>query len=391
MSREFKVGALAMAALVLLAIAVFALGGRSNLFSRENHYTVRFGVVGGLASESPVQIDGVIVGRVREVVLPEAIEEKLLTVRVSIESRYAARVREDSLARIKTLGLLGDKYVEISSGTPTAEIIPPGGEIPAAAPTDVDQLIASGEDMVDNVLAISKALRTILVRLEEGEGVIGELLRETEDSARARESLLASIESMNSITRKIDSGVGTLGRLINDDGLADRVAGLIDRLESLAGSLEEGDGALAALLHDPALKQQVVDSIDSFSNSAGELSDFTAQLRNGDGLLNRLVTDEELGREASEDLRRLLDNLEKISGRLEAGEGTIGRLLEDPAVYEALEDVVVGIDQSAFLRWLIRNRQRRGIKVRYDEAVDELEEAGLEPEPVDGDRTAGGG
>lgn len=383
MSREFKVGLLALVALVLLAGTVFVLGGRSNLFTRENRYSVRFAVVGGLAAESPVQVDGVIVGRVREVVLPEAIEEKQVTVWVSIESRYAERVRGDSLARIKTLGLLGDKYVEITSGTAAAEIIPPGAEIPAAAPTDVDRLIDSGEDMVDNVLAISASLRTILVRMEAGEGVLGELLRETRDSARARESLLASIEAMNSITQKIDSGVGTLGLLINDDGVANRIDRLVTRLEAIAGSLEEGEGTMAALLHDAELRKRVEDSIASFSKSADELSDFTAELRDGDGLLNRLVTDEELAEEVTGDLRTLLDNLERVSRRLEAGDGTIGRLLEDPGLYEAIEDVAVGIDESPFLRWLVRNRQKKGIKRRYEKTVEELEAAGIEPEPLD--------
>ena len=134
-------------------------------------------------------------------------------------------------------------------------------------------------------------------------------------------------------------------------------------------------------------------SIDSLSKSAGELSDFTADLKEGDGLLNRLLTDEEFAESVTSDLRSLLDNLEQISGRLEAGEGTIGMLLEDPSLYEAMDDVVVGIDESPFLRWLVRNRQKSGIKQRYNETVEELEAAGIEPEPLDTEkeRAADGG
>ncbi len=391
MKREFKVGLLVLAALTVFALAIFVLGGRSNLFVRENRYSIRFEVVGGLAVESPVQLDGVIVGRVREVVLPVKVEEKLLTVWVSIDGRYSERVRKDSLARIKTLGLLGDKYVEVSSGSQATAVIPAGGEIPAAAPTDVDQLIASGEDVVDNVVAISASLRTILVRMEAGEGVIGELLRETEDSAHARESLLGAIDSMHSIARKIDSGQGTLGALISDRQLADRVESLVGRLETVASSLEEGEGTMAALLHDAELKERVEDSIDKMSTTAAELSELATELRDGNGLLQRLIRDEEYAEEVTTDLKKLLGNLETISTRLERGDGTVGRLLEDPALYEAMNDVAVGIDESRFLRWLVRNRQKKGIAKRYEETLKELEAAGIEPEPATEQRQTGGG
>ena len=84
----------------------------------------------------------------------------------------------------------------------------------------------------------------------------------------------------------------------------------------------------------------------------------------------------------SRDLRRLLENLEKISSGLERGEGTLGQLLEDPSLYEAVNDVVVGVNESRLLRWLIRNRQKKGIHQRYDETVEEMEASGVEPEPL---------
>ena len=115
MSREIKVGLLVVAALVVLMAGTFLIGEKSNLFTRKNRYYVRFETVSGLATGSPVQLNGVNVGEVTEIVLPREVTKTLLTVWVSVDRSYRNRIRRDSEAAIKTLGLLGDKYIEIRS------------------------------------------------------------------------------------------------------------------------------------------------------------------------------------------------------------------------------------------------------------------------------------
>ncbi len=105
-------------------------------------------------------------------------------------------MREDSTARIKTLGLLGDKFIEISSGSADSPLIPSGGYIPAAAPTDVEKLLASGGDAVQNTVAISYSLRNILARMEAGEGLLGELLTDSEAGRTAKQGLVAIMEAV---------------------------------------------------------------------------------------------------------------------------------------------------------------------------------------------------
>ena len=210
MTREVKVGALVVAALAVLAAGIFLVGERNNLFVRKNEYFVLFENVGGLAAGNPVQLSGVTVGRVKRVVLPEAVDKKLLTVWISLDGHYGERIREDSVARIKTLGLLGDKYIEISSGSPDSRIVMIEGEIKAAAPTDVDRLLTSGEDAVDNVVAISYSLRGILDRVEAGEGLLGELLMASESGERIKKSMVETFSNFEVISNRMATGRGTL-------------------------------------------------------------------------------------------------------------------------------------------------------------------------------------
>jgi phospholipid/cholesterol/gamma-HCH transport system substrate-binding protein len=295
MSREMKVGLLVMAALAVLMGGTFLIGEKSNLFTRKNRYFVRFETVSGLATGSPVQLNGVNVGDVSEIVLPRDVTKTLLTVWVSVDRRYQSRIRRDSLARIKTLGLLGDKYIEISSGSANRDVVPSGGQIFAAPATDVDNLISSGGDVVENVVAISYSLRTILTRMEAGEGLLGELITDNEASRRAKQALLGSLDSLASISAKVDEGDGSLGVLVNDSLLVDRMSSALGRLEAVLDRLDTGAGALPMLLNDEQAGRQLRDMIDSLDRTTDEISGLVGRVQDGGGLLGRLITDEELG------------------------------------------------------------------------------------------------
>ncbi|MEE8138470.1 MAG: MlaD family protein [Thermoanaerobaculia bacterium] len=367
MPRELKVGLLVLAALLVFGVGVFLVGEKSQLFALKNRYFVRFETVSGLAEGNPVQLNGVTVGQVQRIVLPERVDEKLLTVWIAVDRRYGDRVREDSIARIKTLGLLGDKYIEVASGSPDAAHIPSGGEIPAAPATDVDKLIASGGDVVDNVVALSYSLRSILARMDAGQGILGELTSDIEAGRLAKEALLTTFESIRQITWKIEHGEGTLAKLINDDRLVEQLTRTFERAEAAIGKLEEGDGALPALLNDSRTRERIEETLTNIASLSEDLSAVAAQFRHGEGLLGKLVGDEELGRQVGEDLQELMRNLQLLSEKLERGDGTLGQLIHDPQIYEAVNDVLVGVNESRLLRWLIRNRQKAGIKKRYQE------------------------
>ena len=371
MSSEVKVGAVVLTALAVLATGIFLLGERSNLFALKNGYSISFANVSGLEAGNPVQLNGVVVGRVEDVVLPEQIEQENLTVWISLDRRFADRVREDSVARIKTLGLLGDKYIEISSGSSAAPSVPAGGQVPAAPATDVDRLLSSGEDVVDNVAAISYALRTLLERMERGEGLLGEMLIDSESGQKTKQAVVETFESLRRITSKIESGSGTLGALVMDEELAGRVEASVARIETALTALESGSGPLAALLHDESMRYELDAALGSLGKAAEQTESLILQLRDGNGLLQRLLTDESYAQSLGDDLETLLRNLREVSGELLEGEGSLGRIIQDPNLYQAIDDVVVGVDESRFLRWLIRNRQQAGIKKRYDEAQAE--------------------
>lgn len=364
---EIQVGLLLIVALVVAAIGILLVGQQENVFRSKNEYFVLFETVSGLASGSPAQVDGVDVGSVQRVILAEDPSKSQIEVWVTVDARYAERIRADSQARIKTLGLLGDKYVEITSGSPDMPRIPDEGEIPAAPATSVDELMASGEDVMDNVTAITFSLRNILADIEKGEGLLGKLIKDSETNDRITESLLGTLESAERVMGSLEEGAGPVPTLLRDAEMTERIETILGRLDDLTARLEEGEGLVPALLDDPAPRERFESILARLDETMKNLESVTAELQRGEGMLPKLLQDAEYGEETTEDLKELLDNLRKVSEKLGEGEGTAAQLLNDPQIYQALNDILIGIDESWMLRWLIRNRQKTGIEERYQD------------------------
>jgi phospholipid/cholesterol/gamma-HCH transport system substrate-binding protein len=380
-SREVQVGVLVVAALAVLASAVFMIGQQDLLFSRKARYSIRFASVSGLVEGSMVQLNGVTVGSVQEVVLPQDMGQNEITVRIAIDKRHAQRIREDSAARIKTMGLIGDKYVALTSGSPEFPQIPPGGEIPTAEQTSVDQLIASGEDVMHNVVSISHSLAAVLERMERGEGLLGELTVRSAEGDELRRSLVASLDSVEKLARDVERGRGPLGRLIHDEALAERLASAVTRLDATLAQAQDGEGLLPHLLADAETRQRFDRALTDLGTASRDLAALAGDLRRGEGLLPRLLNDADYGRQVSAELEQLVARLNRVASALEDGEGTAARLIHDPEIYDAIQDVIIGINESQLLRWLIRNRQKAGIEKRYEE---ERRRQAVEPDPGDG-------
>lgn len=380
-NRELRVGLLVLAALAVLAIGLLVIGDRSNFFVRKTSYFVRFTQVGGLAPGAGVTLDGVNVGTVERVVLPKNPQQREIDVWLAIDRRYSERLRgpqtpapapdkeQATKAKITTLGLLGDKYIELNSGSERYPTIPDEGEIPAASEANLDALVASGEDVMGNVAQISHSLQHILARMDRGEGLLGELTTESATGRQLRESAVATLQSLQRLTNEMETGPGVLPRLVNDRRLGERLDSVIERLDKVVESAQHGPGALPALLNDPGERARVDETLANLDGASKDLKELTAHFAKSQALLPRLLEDEAYGREVSERLRETVQHLDTASDRLVEGKGSAALLLNDPGIYDAINDVIVGVNRSPMLRWLVQNRQKAGIKQRYQDAT----------------------
>ena len=373
--KTIRVGALVTSAAVVLMVFLFFIGSEQKVFSRKNEYKVRFLDASGLAEGNPVKISGVTVGVVRDIYLPRDPKQKDVDITLMVDRKYAERIRGDSRAKMKKLGLLaGDAYVDISPGSPRFDPLEPGQLIPPARQTNVEQIISSGEDLVDNFVQISYSLKNILGRVDRGEGLIGELTSQPETRQRITDTLLTTLNKTNAILAHVESGKGVAGKLIYDDKYADELmASLRESAASLSAitaqvqkGFENGQGALPALLNDPEEKKKVLELVDNLRVTSANLAVFSSNLQNGQGLVPRLMTDKQYGDQALNEFTGLVHQLNEAVTKLNTGQGTAGKILNDPSVYESINDILIGINESKMLRWLIRDRQQAGINQRVE-------------------------
>ncbi|MEO7793882.1 MAG: MlaD family protein [Thermoanaerobaculia bacterium] len=365
-----KVGLLLLVALALAMAALFLVGEKRNLFSQKNDYIIRFDSVSGLQEGSNVQLDGVGVGSIAALDLSEDVEKNQIEIRIRIQARFAARIREDSMARIRTLGLLGDKYIEISSGTPRFPEVPEGGTIGTAPVADVDRLRASGEDLINNVTRITEQLTTILGRMERGEGILGELTKDAEPNRKVTTEFIATLDSIRAMFDEFKNGDGPLPRMLGDRGLGDKLESTVTRLDSLLGKAESGQGALSMLLTDGEQKARLERSLASIERTAANLEAASDSLRDERALLPKLLGDEAYGDKLTGELQSLVENLNRVAEKIDHGPGSAAQMINDPQFYQAMKDIVTGIDESAILRRLVRNRQKKGVEVRLEKELD---------------------
>jgi phospholipid/cholesterol/gamma-HCH transport system substrate-binding protein len=359
--RRFRVGLVVLIALVFLMFGVLMVGRRAHLFTAKLPYQTRFESAAGLVPGNPVRLNGVTVGNVLEVNLSPDPADQSVRVVYEVDRKVAPRLRTGTLASIKTIGLLGDKYVELSGGKPEEPIVPPDGEIKAAKVAGLDEIFAGGGDLMADLGGIARSLKAILEKMEKG-GV--------------GQNLNATLLSLSEVLGKINRGESLAGKLLADRQYGEQtgasLSAAVTSLRNVFGKIEKdmasGNGMIPALLSDPEGKKKVYDLVDKLGATASSLSAATASLNSGQGTLATLLHNERFSKEFTGNLQNLSRRLDSIARKLDEGQGTVGKLINDPAIFDAANHLVVGIDESALLRWLIRNRQRSGIRKKYREA-----------------------
>lgn len=184
MSKTFRLGLFIVATLAILAAGIFVIGSKQLLFKSTVRVNAQFQNVAGLTDGAEVRVGGVRKGEVKFVNLPIRPDGKV-TVVMDLDNATWSVVKKDSVASIKSEGLVGDKYVEISFGSDAAERIKEGDTIGSEPPMEVsalmkktDQILDSAKDAVDNLQGTTSNMKSISAKIDQGKGSIGALVND---------------------------------------------------------------------------------------------------------------------------------------------------------------------------------------------------------------------
>jgi len=326
---QLKVGIVALTGIGLFAVAVFLITGQTGFFAETialNAYTPD---AGGLRTGAVVRLAGVDVGNVQRVGLSgrPALNETVEIV-MEINARYAPDIRTDSEIILGTEGVLGDRYINISRGTPGGQQIPPGGTVRFRETAEFTELVGGSRDLLDNLNVLITRLNSVVETIESGEGTIGRFL--TDDTIYTR--LDATVSSAERLVAQITEGEGTVAQLLRSRELYDNVNESVVKLQQVADRIENGEGTVGRLLRDPTLYQDAQQLMAKGTTLVDNGTTLVDNINQGQGTLGKLVTDDTLHQR----ITSAVGNLDALLTDVRQGDGTITRLLRDPALYESL-------------------------------------------------------
>jgi phospholipid/cholesterol/gamma-HCH transport system substrate-binding protein len=316
---EVKVGIFVFIGLIILGYMTLRVN-KGKVKAKEGYeLTVLFDSVSGLVKNSPIQIAGIEVGRVKEIQLKEGRAQVTMTINKGV------LVYEDAQAVIKSQGVLGDKYIEISSGKTTATLLKEKGLIGGSRSTmELDDLLAKAMPAMDNISDITKNL--------------GEVLGTPAGKNNLKETFLnikRTSEDIRTMTLGLSRGEGTMGKLIRDDALYQDMRTTMAGLKDTVSQIQGGQGSIGKLIKDEELYNETKKTITSLQNMAKKID-------SGEGTLGKLVNDDSLYKEAKETMANLNQTVKKIN----QGEGTLGKLVNDDGLYKETKNTLRSVTKA---------------------------------------------
>jgi phospholipid/cholesterol/gamma-HCH transport system substrate-binding protein len=311
MKTELKVGLFAIVVILILSYMTFKVSGLGVAWKKGYRLYVTFDNVSGLDEKSRVKVAGVDSGAVEKIQLKEGKAEITLLIYPDV------KIYEDAKASLRVAGLLGDRYLSLSAGSPASPLLKDGDRIKnTETPIDIDALANELTSAATYISDLAETLQDIFGKSE-------------------REAIKESIHNLRTITRNFNEILkedreplhNMLVKLENfSESLSDKGPGLIDDLSKVARDLKE------VVEENRYAFNESMENIHKVSKSA---SNIAQRIEEGEGTLGKLVKDD-----------RLYDSFSSIAQKIERGEGTLGKLIKDEKLYDSFSKVAEGAGKS---------------------------------------------
>ncbi len=315
LSPELKVGLFAVLVILILSFMTLQVGGLK--FKEKEGYVLYafFDSIVGVERDTRVKVAGVNAGIVEEVQLQEG------RARVVLRLDPGVLVHEDAVASIQSLGLLGDKYVALETGTERTPALKDGDTVVhTVQPTNYDALVANLSSMASRFADIAEA--------------VGRVLGDEETT----QAIAESAKNMRSITEHLNDAVA-----VNDEKLRRLLDSLTEVTASVQGLIDREGPSVSKTLTGlneltDYLNREAPMALEQITAAAGDLRVLISEMRQpaieGAKSLEKLSVQ---AGQAMESLNRMTDKVEK-------GEGTLGKLVTDDRLYESVTKAAEGID-----------------------------------------------
>lgn len=384
-----RVGIFVLFGLAVMAFLILNSSGDFNPFEKKLRLKARFAAADGLREGSLVQLAGVRIGEVEEVVLlpPDSPEEFKVEAVMAIDRELNGRpvnerIRTDSMAQLVATSLLAnDKSINISPGSAKGSPVSENDILDSEVAISINQLTQTGNDLLEQINKLAVPANEILNKANQGEGTLGKIVND-ESLYRNLDATVAetklTMTKLQTTLEKVNRGDGTAGRLLNDPALYESLNRTVSQLEGISNDIRSGRGSAGKFVTDDALYNETRAAIIDLRTSAAKINgiadDFkliTADLAEGRGSAGKFLKDEQLYEDARQTLARFNSTATKIDailGDAQAGKGTLGKLVTDETLYNNINQTASNFNQlsseSTKLIYDFRQNPKKYLRIR---------------------------
>lgn len=345
---QLKVGITVVIASITLGILIFLMSGTGGWFQPKIRLRSYFDNASGLRVGAPVRLNGVDIGNVTGMRVVSEKDKQLTPVEVTMKvtSKYHGSLREDSLTAMSTAGVLGETFIDIDSSQAVGPEVKDGDVLPIRDRPDLNDMIRSSQGTLQNMDALLRRLDRIVAFVESGKGSVGKLIYDPTLYTR----LSDTVNEFQTIVTEIGKGKGTLGKLVADDTVYNKLNATVDKVNLIVDDINAGKGTAGKFLKDPAL-------FNNANQAIANLKQVTDDINAGKGTLGKLAKDQEMANK----IQDTVNKLQAIADHINSGQGTIGKLLQDPSVFNNLDQMLV---ESRELVKSVRENPKKYLTIR---------------------------
>jgi phospholipid/cholesterol/gamma-HCH transport system substrate-binding protein len=324
---QLRVGLTVIFAVVVLAVLIFLMTGTGGLFTPKIIIKSYFDNAGGVRVGAPVALQGVTIGNVSAVkVVPD---HGLTPVEIDmrIVTKFAEDIPKDAVSTIASVGVLGEAYIDIDRTRAVDTATVRNGDVLKTRETpELMDVVRSSQSSLQNIDTLVRRIDRIVSFVESGQGSIGHLIYDQSLYNRLN-STLTEVQNM---VNQISSGQGSIGKLVASDELYQNANASVDKLNAVIDQINSGQGSVGKLIKDPSL-------YDNANQTVANLNKLTTDMNSGKGAIGKLAKDEEFARK----LDNTITKLSLIMNQIESGQGTAGRLIKDPSLYTNADQMLI--------------------------------------------------
>lgn len=331
-----------IAVLLLLGLSLSVTG--TTLGGKSYEVVAYFKSAAGLETGSRVALRGVPIGQVRTL----SWDPQRLRVRTVLRVKEEFRIPRGAYAVVRPSSLLGGVFVDISFDDAQAlspTLLAQGDELETRD-------IRSIDDAIQEVAAFGASGTKLFESVDQNQrqlvAKVNAVIDENRENIRAATTQLAELgpkaqeimERISSLTRQVDEGQGTLGALWKDKSLYDQFQQLGRDAKEIAQQIRSGEGSIGKLIYDDTLAKEAQALLTKIGNAADQVQATVGENREP---LNKLMI---ALSNAGPKIEGTLTNFEQISAKVNRGEGTLGKLVNDPSLYEDTKRAVNQVGES---------------------------------------------